>query len=235
MTPKVFSFWGHFISKKHAFTDNVIKYYYDENEQVTGLNYLNNDYYFIKNLQGDILKIVDSNNIVHANYFYDAWGRVVKITNGTGNDTTTSDGLSSTNIGNVNPFRYRGYYYDVETNLYYTTTRFYDPETGRFINADKPGVLLACGGNLQDHNLFIYCNNDPVNRADPSGKSFGIIIFGILFAPLDGRISWTITKPVGSLRNKNATAISGLIFDQKNLSVASSKYGLVTLGKQVAN
>ena len=81
-----------------------------------------------------------------AQYTYDAWGKVISVTDASG-AAQTSSGF----IGNINPIRYRGYYYDSETGLYYLQSRYYDPETGRFVNAD--GELTELGGNIQGHNL----------------------------------------------------------------------------------
>jgi len=69
-----------------------------------------------------------------------------------------------------NPFRYRSYYYDFETNLYYLNSRYYDPETGRFVNADDIGVLTQAKDILNGLNLYSYCNNNPVNFTDENGK-----------------------------------------------------------------
>ena len=87
---------------------------------------------------------------------YDAWGKVLSV----------SGSLSST-VGAVNPFRYRGYYYDVETGWYYLNARYYDPKVGRFLS---PDTILGANGGLQGYNLFAYCNNNPVMFADPSGN-----------------------------------------------------------------
>ena len=74
---------------------------------------------------------------------------------------------SGTDIGALNPLRYRGYYYDTETGFYFLQSRYYDPTVGRFINAD--GQLSGVGGDMQGYNLFAYCQNDPVNMSDPTG------------------------------------------------------------------
>lgn len=66
----------------------------------------------------------------------------------------------------LNPFRYRGYYLDTETGLYYVNNRYYDPETGRFINAD---VVMGVNSDMTTYNLFAYCGNNPVNRYDDNG------------------------------------------------------------------
>jgi RHS repeat-associated protein len=98
-----------------------------------------------------------------AKYTYDAWGKVLSVTNAS--DTVQT---SASFIGNINPIRYRGYYYDVETGFYYLQSRYYDPETGRFVNADG---LVQTGTGLMDKNMYAYCLDDPVNNIDPTGQS----------------------------------------------------------------
>ena len=107
------------------------------------------------NLQGDVIGIYDGNGNVVVEYTYDSWGKLISIT-----------GSLASTIGIKNPLRYRGYYYDTETSLYYLQSRYYDPETCRFINADS---LLVAGDYLQGTNLFAYCLNNPVMYSDPSG------------------------------------------------------------------
>ena len=80
---------------------------------------------------------------------------------------STSGSLAST-LGADNPFRYRGYYYDAETGLYYLMTRYYDPEVGRFLSAD---VYLSTGQGVLGNNRFAYCNNDPILFYDSDGTS----------------------------------------------------------------
>ena len=97
-----------------------------------------------------------------AQYVYDAWGKILQITDKDGNDVSGNPD----HIANINPFRYRGYYYDVETGWYYLNARYYDPNVGRFLS---PDTILGANGGLQGYNLFAYCNNNPVMFADPSG------------------------------------------------------------------
>ncbi len=111
--------------------------------------------------------IYSGSGVLTAHYEYDAWGNVLEVTDQNGNAIT-----STTHIGNLNPFRYRGYYYDTESGLYYLMSRYYDPITHRFINAD--GYFQA-GGNILDGNTFAYCANNPITRADPSGEFWGIV------------------------------------------------------------
>ena len=94
-------------------------------------------------------------------YVYDAWGNHA-VLDSNGNDLT-----DSSHIGNRNPFRYRGYFYDVETGLYYLQTRYYDPEVGRFLNMDD--ISYADPEQFHGLNLYAYCANDPVNNVDPTG------------------------------------------------------------------
>jgi RHS repeat-associated protein len=99
---------------------------------------------------------------VKAEYVYDAWGNHVIVKN-------------DDNIGSINPFRYRGYYFDIETGLYYLKARYYDPETGRFINADDIGVFDETRNDINGLNLYAYCANNPVMLHDPTGQIFGWI------------------------------------------------------------
>ena len=95
---------------------------------------------------------------------YDSWGNTISIQNGNGQELTGPN-----DIGNLNPFRYRGYYLDSETGLYYLHNRYYDPQTCRFLNADTTDILEA-KGDLYDKNLFAYCDNNPVARVDYGGE-----------------------------------------------------------------
>ncbi len=146
-----------------------LQYFYDDSG-IIGFrvdNYVSTpgEYYFEKNIQGDVIAIYNPLGVCVAKYHYDAWGKPLAILNGS-NEDVSSDAMS---IANINPIRYRGYYYDVETGLYYLNTRYYDPETGRFLNADNPAYLdsppLGSG-----YNLFAYCNNNPVMSEDPDGN-----------------------------------------------------------------
>ena len=123
------------------------------------------DYYFVCNWRGDVIRIYDGAGAVIANYNYDAWGNVISVTDANGAAIT-----DSTHIANVNPLRYRGYYYDSETGLYYLQSRYYDPAVKRFINAD---TLLGANKDILGNNVFAYCSNNPANHSDPTGH--GII------------------------------------------------------------
>ena len=130
---------------------------YDNEEQVCGIEYNGTAYFFLKNLQGDVIAITDASGETVVRYSYDAWGACTVL------------GDSAIEIATVNPYRYRGYYFDTDTGLYYLQSRYYDPTTGRFLNGDRVELATMCGIVLQ-HNLFAYCNNNPVNECDGKGQ-----------------------------------------------------------------
>ena len=114
---------------------------------------------------GDIVQIRNSEQSVVANYHYDAWGKLLSITDANGNAIT-----SQSHAATLNPLRYRGYVYDNETGFYYLNSRYYDPENRRFINADTTDILTATPDSLTDKNLYAYCDNNPVTRKDDGGE-----------------------------------------------------------------
>ena len=155
---------------------NGISFIYDHNDQMVGIKNGTTPYYFRKNLQGDIVALLDSYGFVVVRYYYDAWGNH-KVYNASGVEIT-----DTTHIGHLNPIRYRGYYYDTEFGFYYLKSRYYDPAVGRFISQDD--VDYADCEAINGLNLYAYCNNDPVNRFDPIGH-FGIwAIIGIVGAAI---------------------------------------------------
>ena len=136
-----------------------LTYLYDENGMIGFVYSFDGSsactYYYHRNLQGDVIAIYDTNGTKQAEYAYDAFG----------NCTVLYSGVYD--IANNNPIRYRGYYYDRETGLYYLNARYYNPEWRRFISPDDTGYLDP--DSVNGLNLYCYCNNDPVNYVDPSG------------------------------------------------------------------
>ena len=151
---------------RQEWNGSSIDFIYDESGQPLAMKYNGTLYYYILNAQGDVVRIVDGSRSTVASYTYDPWGNI-----------TSSSGA----LADVNPLRYRGYYYDSETGFYYLQSRYYDPELGRFINADSYASTDATG--LLSANMFAYCENDPVNRSDINGKAT-ISIFADLNATL---------------------------------------------------
>ena len=115
-------------------------------------------YYYIKNQQGDIVEIVDADGSTVVEYGYDAWGKNIY-----------TKGSKAEGVGKDNPFRYRGYVYDEETELYYLRSRYYDSEWGRFLNADDEEQVTK--ENNLSGNIFVYCLNNPVICLDSDGKT----------------------------------------------------------------
>ena len=146
----------------------TIRYLYDDSGELYGMDYNGNGYYgFIKNLQGDIVSIVplDSESNVELNIEYDAWGKpIIQQASSAAEGLLMAMLMAATNVG------YRGYFYDFETGLYYLRSRYYDPETGRFINADDTDYLGYDDTPLS-MNLFAYCENNPVFNSDKTGNS----------------------------------------------------------------
>ena len=140
----------------------VLDFIYDESGKPFALKYSTNGtsfqtYYYVLNLQGDVVKLIhyipgfEYESV--ATYEYDAWGNIVS---------------SSGKLAEINPLRYRGYYYDNETGFYYLQSRYYDPANRRFINADS---LSSTGQGFLGTNMFAYCNNCPTIYHDPSGHA----------------------------------------------------------------
>lgn len=140
---------------------NVLYYIRSDVDGLKGFKYNDNIYYYIKNNQDDIVGILDNEFNVVANYLYDSWGNIISITDESGNDISNEN----EHIANINPYRYRSYYYDKETGLYYLKTRYYNPKWGRFINSD--GVIV--NSDVIKGNLYSYCANDPINNIDKNG------------------------------------------------------------------
>ncbi len=140
---------------------NEIIYFLYENDVSIGFKYAGNTYYYIKNLQNDVLGILNSEFEQIVEYEYDSYGKIRSIKDGLGNVITDTN-----HIAYINPFRYRSYYYDDETGLYYLNSRYYNPTWGRFINADG---ILQLSDYVLHYNLFAYCTNNVILYSDPTG------------------------------------------------------------------
>ena len=117
------------------------------------------DYLYGRNLQGDIIAIYNESFQAVAHYTYDAWGKVLSV-----------GGVMADTIGEYNSLRYRGYYYDSDTGLYYLNSRYYDPVMCRFVNADG---YASTGQGIQGNNMYAYCDYNPINYSDPCGQCHG--------------------------------------------------------------
>ena len=137
--------------------NDAVRILYDANDEPVGFTVNDSaSYFYVKNLQGDVLSIVDKTGAEKVSYVYDAYGQIVSMTG----DAT---------LQKLNPCTYRGYYYDAETGLYYLQSRYYNPEWGRFINADIIEILQLSKEEPVNANLFSYCNSNPVLLSDHEG------------------------------------------------------------------
>ena len=139
---------------RESYSGNFLDFSYDANGYPYALKYNGTTYYYITNLQGDVMYLVDGTGATVAAYEYDPFGNILSATGP---------------MAEINPLRYRGYYYDAELEMYYLQSRYYDPMVGRFINAD---MLVSTGQGALGYNMFAYCGNDPINRYDDGGSSW---------------------------------------------------------------
>ena len=169
--------------------NNSIVPMYDNEDSVCGIKYNEVPFYFQKNLQGDIIAIVDKDANTVARYFYDAWGVC-----------TITEDVSGCGIAEVNPYRYRGYYFDAEIGLYYLQSRYYDPVVGRFDNLDMESMITV-QDDVTTGNLFSYCNNEPVKNIDTYGKVavFITMAIGALFGLA---VQWVIDMFTNLIQGK---------------------------------
>ena len=152
-------------------SSNGLEYLYD-NTGVFAVKHGESTYFYRKDAQGNIIALIDSSGNVVVEYVYDAWGNHAVL------DANGADITDVNHIGVLNPFRYRGYFYDVETGLYYLKTRYYDPEIGRFITID--GIKYLDPETINGLNLYAYCGNNPVMYTDPTGTFFWFFLVAIL-------------------------------------------------------
>ncbi len=147
-------------------TSHVMDFIYDNTGKPYALKYDGTTYYYVLNQQGDVISIITHWGESYGSYTYDAWGNVI---------------AQSGSIASINPIRYRGYYYDSETGLYYLGSRYYDPVVKRFINADGAAfaTINPYSNGLTDKNYFAYCDNNPVSRSDDGGAFWSELLTGV--------------------------------------------------------
>ena len=164
----------------------------------------------------DVLAITDTSGTIVGNYEYDAWGTVT---------------VADTEIAQQNPIRYRGYYYDNETGYYYLQSRYYDPSICRFINSDIAEISGITKDTEAGTNLFAYCNNNPVNNSDPTGKaSIKFIGFGIQISVAIGRIIGGIEYIFYKQGNRWNTALFAFLGGSSNFNNVTKAYNKIFRG-----
>lgn len=183
---------GRLIRQGNSNSNNFINFIYDESG-VTSFIYNHFPYFFKKDILGNVIEILDFEGNTVVKYVYDAWGNH-KVLNADGTENT-----DATFVGNINPIRYRSYYYDTETGLYYLQSRYYDPEVGRFISMDDINYLdpETIGGT----NLYAYCLNNPVKYIDLTGNFpwLALLIFAGVLIVGGGAIGGFSAATVGEI------------------------------------
>ena len=182
-------------------TTSKLRFSYDANGKVVAVNYNGNYYYYLRNAQNDIVKLIDKTGATVVEYRYDSWGKLL----------STSGSLAST-LGKNNPFRYRGYVYDEETDFYYLQSRYYNPEVGRFISSD---VLLSTGQGVLGHNAYAYCGNNPIVREDTQSNLWGLIAaaVGAVTGAVVGAVTGAVTGAITALASGSdfgETVVAGI-------------------------
>ena len=172
---------------------NTLSFTYDAQGSPQTVTYNGTVYFYATNLQGDVIAILDNTGTAVVSYSYDAWGRHTSGDYGTGT-------LAST-LGKYNPLRYRGYIYDIESGLYYLQSRYYNPEMGRFINADG---YTATGQGILGNNMFAYCGNNPIARKDDGGEWWHWVV-GAVVGAVAGIVGQVISDVVTSVMNGEVT------------------------------
>ena len=165
-------------------TTETHNFFYDNTGKPYAMQINGTTYYYVTNLQGDVMGLVDSAGNTLASYTYDPYGKVLTAT-GT--------------LAEKNPLRYRGYYYDSESSLYYLQSRYYDPATRRFVNADS---YSSTGQGLIGHNMFAYCNNNPIMLLDVNGfepEWWQWLISGTMVAAGVVLVATGVAGPVGGV------------------------------------
>ena len=145
-------FWQDGVLLRETYGDNELEFLYDGAGSPLGFLYNDTAYFYVKNLQGDVVRVINVSGSVVASYSYNAYGEILS---------------SSGTMADINPIRYRGYYYDSETGFYYLGARYYDPEICRFINADE---YTSTGQGFIGMNKFAYCGNNPICWIDSEGN-----------------------------------------------------------------
>ena len=202
--------------------NNGLEFFYDHTG-VFAFKYNNFTYFYRKNAQNDVIAILDSTGNTVVKYVYDAWGNH-KILDASGVEIT-----DDTHIGVLNPFRYRSYYFDTETDLYFLKTRYYDPEIGRFITIDDISYLDP--ETINGLNLYAYCLNNPVMMVDENGCSpkwwewlvSGLTLatgIGLCFVP--GAQAFGVGLIVAGATSLTANILSAAGFNGKVVSIITN-------------
>ena len=200
-----------------------LEFVYDDGNQPFAMIYNDGStttlYYYVLNAQGDVIALLNANGTLAASYNYGAWGNY-SVHGADGKKTT-----DATFIGHINPLRYRGYYYDRETRLYYLQSRYYDFANCRFINADTFATTDANG--FLSANMFAYCENNPIMRTDEDGEIWHIVAGAVIGAGLEV-LSQLVTGTKVADINWRGVAVEGFLGAVSSVGIPTgivSKFG----------
>ena len=191
--------------------DYEMYFFYDSYDKLTVLKYFKHKgenpgeytYYVATNYFGDVVALYSGQGDLRVTYEYDAWGNIIAVRDADEAIITDSD-----SIAHRNPIRYRSYYYDTETGLYYLQSRYYNPEIGRFLNADG---YVTTGQGLLSYNMFVYCLNNPVKLSDPTGKIVGLkVVCSVIVIALVTAIGVGLAIHSGYITPKVSSGIDDL-------------------------
>lgn len=178
--------------------ENTVVVHYGQDGTPVGFSLNDTMYTYIKNIQGDVLRILDTTGNTVVEYSYDPWGV----------PTVTGD----TELAAINPCSYRGYDYDEETGFYYLQSRYYDPTVGRFISLE-PNVdygLFDLGAGVLAYNAYVYCANNPIVHKDETGKVVTAVLIGIGIGALIGALAgWAYAKYFNIPKNETWKYVLG--------------------------
>ena len=186
--------------------DETIWYQYDSAARLVAMMIGGARYNYVRNVQNDIIGLIDSAGKRVVSYKYDSWGKTISIT-----------GTLAATIGKKNPFRYRGYYFDVESSMYYLQSRYYDPEIRRFVSADKVDITF-CGESLRNKNLYAYCDGNPITRIEVSGEFAVEIIITLKVMAAGAAIGMAINSAISII----SQAMAGQEINWKSVLVAAA-------------
>lgn len=175
-------------------------YVYDSGANLVAIIIAGKYYYYVRNVQNDIVALVDDSGKTVVNYVYDSWGKLLSIT-GSLKDT----------VGIQNPFRYRGYYYDNETGMYYLKNRYYDPGLRRFIGSDAITTVEASLETFHNRNLYIYCNQNPIVRSDSKGNIWQVLLAGAVGAGISLGYQLVFEKKELNMKTVAQATLDGIV------------------------
>ena len=197
---------------------STIWYNYDSKCHLISIVYNHTDYFYVTNLQEDIIALIDKTENKVVEYKYDSWGAIVSVT-----------GSMAETLGMKNPFRYRGYYYDEETGMYYISNRYYSPTIRRFINTDDIRILDGGNDHIFENNLWAYCFNSSVNMIDLYG-AWGVPLFSMFGITAGGAAATTGTVGLTNIWNPIGWLLIGAAATV-TIGAAIESLGNITISK----